>query len=240
MSRVVLVTGGTRGIGAEIAKAFHQKGYKVAATYGDNAEAARVFEEDTGVRTYRWDVSVHKACLEGISKIVKDLGNIDVLVNNAGITKDMMFHKMDYAAWRQVLSVNLDSLFNMTSCVIEPMRAQGFGRIINISSINGLKGQVGQVNYSTAKAGVLGFTKALALETARKGITVNAIAPGYINTEMVANIPTDVLEKIVAQIPAGRLGKPEEVANLALYLASDEAAFITGATLNANGGQYCQ
>ena len=239
MARVAVVTGGTRGIGAAISKALKGAGCKVAANYGGNDEAARKFRAETEIGVYKWDVSDHQACANGIKTVAAKLGPIDILVNNAGITRDTMFHKMTPEQWAQVIGTNLGSLFNMCRPVIEGMRERNFGRIINISSINGQKGQMGQVNYSAAKAGELGFTKALAQENARKGITVNAICPGYIATEMVMAVPKDVLEKnIIPQIPAGRLGTPEEVARCVLFLASDEAGFITGATLSANGGQY--
>ncbi len=239
MARVALVTGGTRGIGAAISKTLKNAGYSVAANYGGNDEAAQAFKGDTGIPVYRFDVSDPAACEAGIKAVESELGPIDVVVNNAGITRDTMFHKMTPQQWGQVIATNLGSLFNMCRPVIEGMRERNFGRIINISSINGQKGQMGQVNYSAAKAGELGFTKALAQENARKGITVNAICPGYIATEMVMAVPKDVLEKnIIPQIPAGRLGEPHEVARCVVFLASDEAGFITGSTLSANGGQY--
>lgn len=239
MSRVALVTGGTRGIGASIAKALHKAGYKVAANYGGNDEAAAKFKAETGIPVFKWDVSSFEACSEGIKKVEAELGPIEVLVNNAGITRDAMFHRMTLDQWQQVISTNLGSLFNMTRPVWEGMRSRKFGRIISISSINGQKGQMGQVNYSAAKAGDLGFTKALAQEGARAGITVNAICPGYINTEMVQAVPKDVLEKnILPQIPVGRLGEPEEIARAVLFLAGDDAGFITGSTLTINGAQY--
>jgi acetoacetyl-CoA reductase len=239
MSRVALVTGGTRGIGAGIAKALKGAGYKVAANYGGNDEAAAKFKAETGIPVFKWDVSSFEACSEGIKKVEAELGPVEVLVNNAGITRDAMFHRMTLEQWQQVISTNLGSLFNMTRPVWEGMRSRKFGRIISISSINGQKGQMGQVNYSAAKAGDLGFTKALAQEGARAGITVNAICPGYINTEMVQAVPKDVLEKnILPQIPVGRLGEPEEIARAVLFLAGDDAGFITGSTLTVNGGQY--
>jgi acetoacetyl-CoA reductase len=239
MTRVAVVTGGTRGIGAAISKALKGAGLKVAANYGGNDEAAKKFHSETDIGVYKWDVSDHSACTNGIRTVEAELGPVDILVNNAGITRDTMFHKMTAEQWGQVIATNLGSLFNMCRPVIEGMRERNFGRIINISSINGQKGQMGQVNYSAAKAGELGFTKALAQENARKGITVNAICPGYIATEMVMAVPKEVLDKsIIPQIPAGRLGKPEEVARCVLFLASDDAGFITGATLSANGGQY--
>ncbi len=238
MSRVALVTGGTRGIGHAISVAFKNAGYKVAANYGGNDEAAAKFKRETGIDTFKWDVGDFGACQAGIADVVKALGPVDVLVNNAGITRDAMLHKMTPEQWREVIRVDLDSLFNTCRNVIESMREKSFGRIINISSINGQKGQMGQTNYSAAKAGIIGFTKALAQETAKKGITVNAIAPGYIDTEMVAAVPEKVLESIIATIPVGRLGKAEEIAKAALFLASEDSAFITGATLTVNGAQY--
>jgi len=239
MARVALVTGGTRGIGAAIAKALKDKGYKVAASYAGNDEAAQKFKAETGIPVFKWDVSSYEACGEGIKKVEAEVGPIEVLVNNAGITKDGMFHRMTPEQWNLVINTNLGSLFNMTRQVWEGMRARKFGRVINISSINGQKGQMGQVNYSAAKAGELGFTKALAQEGAKAGITVNAICPGYINTEMVQAVPKDVLEKsILPQIPIGRLGEPEEIARCVVFLAADDAGLITGATLTANGGQY--
>lgn len=239
MSRVALVTGGTRGIGAAISKALHAGGYKVAATYAGNDAAAAKFKEETGISTYKWDVSSFDSCAEGVKSVVADLGEIDVLVNNAGITKDGAFHKMNAEQWNAVVGTNLGSLFNMTKQVIDGMRGRKFGRIINISSINGQKGQFGQVNYSAAKAGDIGFTKALALECAKLGVTVNVICPGYINTEMVQAVPKDVLEKVILpQIPVGRLGEPDDIARAVMFLAADEAGFITGSTLSVNGGQY--
>jgi acetoacetyl-CoA reductase len=239
MSRVAVVTGGTRGIGAAISKALKETGCTVAAIYGGNEEAAAKFKEETGIAVYKCDVSDHDACAKGLGQIEKDLGAVEILVNNAGITRDTMFHRMDVDKWRAVIDTNLNSLFNMCRPVIEGMRERKFGRIINISSINGQKGQMGQTNYSAAKAGELGFTKALAQENAFKGITVNAIAPGYIATEMVRALPEEVLQnKIVSQIPVGRLGEAEEIGRCVVFLAADEAGFITGSTLTANGGQY--
>jgi len=239
MARVALVTGGTRGIGAAISKALKSAGYKVAASYAGNDAAAEKFKGETGIPVYKWDVASFDACTAGVQKVEAELGPVDVLVNNAGITKDTAFHKMTLDQWTAVINTNLGSLFNMTRPVIEGMRARKFGRIVNISSINGQKGQVGQANYSAAKAGELGFTKALAQESAKSGITVNAICPGYIATEMVKKIPQDVLDKsILPYIPLGRLGEPEEIARCVLFLASDEAGLITGSTLSANGGQF--
>ena len=238
MSRLALVTGGIRGIGAAIAKKLHEDGRQVIATYHGNDEAAQKFKTETGIETYKWDVSDYDSCVNGIEKVRSDHGDVEILINNAGITRDAMFHKMSPDQWIKVITTNLNSCFNMTRGVIDSMREKGFGRIINISSINGQKGQIGQTNYSAAKAGVIGFTKALAQENAKKGITVNAIAPGYIGTEMVKAIPEEVLAKIVAQIPVGRLGEPEEVARIVSFLSSDDAGFITGSTCSANGGQY--
>lgn len=239
MGRVALVTGGSRGIGAAISKALKAAGYTVAANYGGNDEAAQKFKQETGIPVYKWDVSSFEACSEGIKQVESDLGPVEVLVNNAGITRDAMLHRMKPEQWKQVIDTNLGSLFNMCRPLIEGMRARKFGRIINISSINGQKGQMGQTNYSAAKAGDIGFTKALAQESAKAGITVNAICPGYINTEMVQAVPQDVLEKsILPLIPTGRLGEPEEIARVVVFLASDDAGFITGSTIAANGGQY--
>ena len=238
MARVAVVTGGTRGIGAAISNALKAAGCKVAAVYAGNDEAAQRFKDDAGIGVYKWDVSSYDACVAGLKQVETDLGPIDIVVNNAGITRDGMFHRMTPEQWNAVIGTNLSSLFNMCRPVIEGMRARKFGRIINISSINGQKGQMGQVNYSAAKAGELGFTKALAQEAARSGITVNAICPGYINTEMVQAVPKEVLDKsILPLIPVGRLGEPEEVARCVVFLASDDAGFITGSTLSANGGQ---
>lgn len=239
MARVAIVTGGTRGIGEAISVALQKKGYRVAANYAGNDEAARAFQSETGIPVYKWSVAEFDACKEGVARVEKDLGPVDVLVNNAGITRDTMFHRMELHQWEQVINTNLNGLFNMTRQVWEGMRNRNFGRIVNISSINGQKGQMGQANYSAAKAGDIGFTKALAQEGARKGITVNAICPGYIGTEMVKAVPQDVLEKnILPHIPVGRLGEPEEIARCVAFLASDDAGFITGSTITANGGQY--
>jgi acetoacetyl-CoA reductase len=238
MAKVALVTGGTRGIGAAIAKALADAGHKVAATFAGNKEKADAFKKETGIAVYQWDVGDHAASAAGVAKVEAEIGPVEILVNNAGITRDGWFHKLDHAAWSAVLRTNLDSMFTMTRPVIEGMRARNFGRIVNIASINGQKGQIGQVNYSTAKAGMIGFTKALALENARKGITVNCICPGYIDTDMVAAVPEKALEAIIAQIPVGRLGRADEVGTLVAYLVSDQAAFMTGAVLSINGGQY--
>jgi acetoacetyl-CoA reductase len=239
MARVAVVTGGSRGIGAAISQALTREGYKVAATYAGNDDAASKFKADTGIPVYKWDVSSHEACAAGLKKVEADLGPVEILVNNAGITKDAMFHKMTLDQWNAVINTNLNSLFNMTQPLWSGMRDRGFGRVICISSINGQKGQMGQANYAAAKAGEIGFVKSLAAEGAAKGITVNAICPGYIATEMVKAVPQDVLEKrILPLIPVGRLGEPEEIARAVVFLASDQAGFITGSTLSANGGQY--
>jgi acetoacetyl-CoA reductase len=238
MSRVALVTGGTRGIGAAIAKGLKEAGHTVAATFAGNTEKAAAFRQETGISVHQWDVGDEAACAAGVKAVEAELGPVEILVNNAGITRDGWFHKMEHSAWSAVLRTNLDSMFTMTRPVIEGMRERNFGRIVNIASINGQKGQMGQVNYSTAKAGVIGFTKALALENARKGITVNCICPGYIDTDMVAAVSEKALENIIAAIPLGRLGTAEEIAALAVYLASDASAFMTGAVLSINGGQY--
>jgi len=238
MARVALVTGGTRGIGASICKALKEAGYQVAANYAGNEAAAAKFKAETGIPVYKWDVSSFDACAEGVKAVAADLGPVEVLVNNAGITRDATLHRMKPEQWTAVINTNLSSLFNMCRQVIEGMRERKFGRIINVSSINGQKGQIGQTNYSAAKAGEIGFTKALAQENARLGVTVNAIAPGYINTEMVQAVPKDVLEKIIAQIPVGRLGEPDDIARCVVFLAADSADFITGSTLTVNGAQY--
>lgn len=239
MARVAVVSGGTRGIGAAIAKALAASGYRVAAIYHGNDAAAAAFKAETGIPVYKWNVGDYAACSEGLRRVAADLGPIDILINNAGITRDAVFHKMTPEQWYDVINTNLNSLFNMTRPVIEGMRERGFGRIVNISSINGQKGQRGQANYSASKAGDIGFTKALAQENANKGITVNAVCPGYIATDMVKAVPKDVLEKsVLPQIPVGRLGEPEEVARCVLFLVAEDAGFITGSTLTANGGQY--
>ncbi|MCC2612489.1 beta-ketoacyl-ACP reductase [Neorhizobium petrolearium] len=239
MDRVALVSGGTRGIGAAISVALKAAGYRVAANFAGNEEKANAFHDETGIPVFKWDVSDYQACVEGIAEIETALGPVEILVNNAGITRDGMFHKLTPEQWNEVIGTNLTGLFNMTHPVWSGMRDRSFGRVINISSINGQKGQMGQVNYSAAKAGDLGFTKALAQEGAAKNITVNAICPGYIATEMVRAVPEKVLnERIIPQIPVGRLGEPEEIARCVVFLASDEAGFITGSTLTANGGQF--
>ncbi|WP_134681283.1 beta-ketoacyl-ACP reductase [Paracoccus ravus] len=239
MARIALVTGGSRGIGAAISKALKAAGYEVAANYAGNDDAARAFTEETGIKTFKWSVADYDACVAGIGQVEEEMGPISVLVNNAGITRDGMFHKMTPAQWKEVIDTNLTGLFNMTHPVWSGMRDRKFGRVINISSINGQKGQAGQANYSAAKAGDIGFTKALAQEGARAGITVNAVCPGYIGTEMVRAIDEKVLnERIIPQIPVGRLGEPEEIARCVVFLASEDAGFITGSTISANGGQY--
>ena len=238
MARTALVTGGTRGIGEAICVALKDAGYRVAANYGGNDDAAKAFTERTGIPAYKFDVSDFDAVRAGIARIEEDLGPIEVLVNNAGITRDGTMHKMTHENWQMVIDTNLGSCFNCSRAVIDGMRERGFGRIVNIGSINGQAGQYGQVNYAAAKSGIHGFTKALAQEGAAKGITVNAVAPGYVDTEMVRAVPPEVLEKIVRRIPVGRLGKPEDIARSVLFLIDDDAGFITGATLSVNGGQH--
>lgn len=239
MSRVALISGGTSGIGAAIARALQAAGYRVAVNYAFTTDRAETFQTETGIPAFQWDVRDYDACVNGIAKVEETLGPVEILVNNAGITRDAMFHKMTPQQWRDVIDTNLTGVFNMTHPVWPGMRERSFGRIVNISSINGQKGQAGQVNYSASKAGDIGFTKALAQEGASRNITVNAICPGYIGTEMVRAIPEKVLaERIVPQIPIGRLGEPEEIARCVLFLVSDEAGFITGSTMTANGGQY--
>ncbi|WP_420419333.1 acetoacetyl-CoA reductase [Pacificispira sp.] len=238
MSRVALVTGGTRGIGAAISTALKAAGYTVAANYGGNDAAAKAFTEETGIAAFKFDVSDFDAVTAAVAKIEADLGPIDVVVNNAGITRDGTMHRMSPDQWQAVIDTNLGSCFNCCRAVIDGMRSRKFGRIVNIGSINGQAGQYGQVNYAAAKSGIHGFTKALAQEGARAGITVNAIAPGYIDTDMVRAVPAEVLEKIVAKIPVGRLGQAGEIARGVLFLVSDDAGFITGSTLSINGGQH--
>jgi acetoacetyl-CoA reductase len=238
-TRIALVTGGTRGIGAAISIALHKAGYKVAANYGRNDDAALAFKKDTGIDVFKFDIADFNACAAGVKDVEASLGGpVDVLVNNAGITRDTAMHKMDEQKFREVIITNLNSCFYMSRAVIEGMRERKFGRIINISSMNGQLGQFGQTNYSAAKAGIFGFTKALARESAARGITVNAIAPGYVATEMVKAVKPEIMVEIVKQIPVGRIGEPEEIARAVLFLAADEAAFITGETLSINGGQY--
>lgn len=238
MGRAALVTGGIRGIGAGIAKALKAAGYEVAANYHQDDAKAAAFQQATGIPVYKWDVADFDACKAGVAKVAKALGPIGVLVNNAGITRDSVLHKMAPEEWSAVVQTNLASCFNMCRCTIEQMREQGFGRIVNIGSVNGQAGQYGQVNYAAAKSGMQGFTKALAQESSRKGITVNVIAPGYIDTEMVRAVPSKALEKIISRIPVGRLGEVEEIARGVLFLAADEAGFVTGSTLSINGGQH--
>ena len=238
MARVALVTGGSRGIGAAISVALKNAGYKVAANYAGNDEAAAKFKADTGIAVYKWSVADYDACAAGIKQVEADLGPVDVLVNNAGITRDVPFHKMTREQWKEVIDTNLNGAFNMTHPLWNGMRERKFGRVITISSINGQKGQFAQTNYSASKAGDLGFTKALAQEGARAGITVNAVCPGYIATDMVMAVPEKVREQIIAQIPVGRLGEAAEIARCVVFLASDDAGFITGSTISANGGQY--
>lgn len=238
MSRVAVVTGGTRGIGRAISEALKNAGYKVAATYAGNDDAAQACARESGIAVYKFDVGDYGACESAFKKITDDLGPIDVLVNNAGITRDTTIHRMTPLQWEEVIRTNLTSCFNTCRCVIDSMRARNFGRIVNIGSINGQAGQYGQVNYAAAKSGIHGFTKAMAQEGAGKGVTVNAIAPGYIDTDMVRAVPEDVLKKIVARIPVGRLGKADEIARGVLFLVADDAGFITGSTLSINGGQH--
>ena len=238
MGRIALVTGGTRGIGSAVSVGLRDAGYTVAANYAGNDEAANAFSEQEQIPVYKFDVSSFDACQAGIARITADLGPVEILVNNAGITRDGVIHRMSPQQWDDVIRTNLTSCFNLSRLVIEGMRERGFGRIVNIGSVNGQAGQYGQVNYAAAKSGIHGFTKALAQEGAAKGITVNAIAPGYIDTEMVRAVPPNVLEKIVAKIPVGRLGQASEIARSVLFLVADEAAFITGSTLSVNGGQH--
>jgi acetoacetyl-CoA reductase len=238
MARVAVVTGGTRGIGEAISIALKRAGYKVAAVYGANEARAKTFARKTGIAVYRWDVSSLDACVAGLAQVTADLGPVDVIVNNAGITRDATMRKMSRRQWDEVVDTNLGGCFNMCKAAWDGMLTRGFGRIVNIGSINGQAGQYGQVNYAAAKSGIHGFTKALGLEGASKGITVNAVAPGYIDTDMVAAVPAAVLEKIVAKIPVGRLGRADEIARGVLFLVADEAGFITGSTLSINGGQH--
>jgi len=238
MGRVAIVTGGTRGIGRAISEALKAKGYRVAANYCGNVEAAQRFTEETGIPAYRWDVSSYEESEAAIKKITQELGPVDVVVNNAGITRDATLHRMSYQMWEEVIHTNLTSCFNLARLCIDSMRERGFGRIVNIGSINGQAGQYGQVNYAAAKSGIHGFTKALAQEGAAKNITVNAIAPGYVDTDMVRAVPPAVLEKIIAKIPVGRLGRVDDIARTVLFLVADEADFITGSTISVNGGQH--
>ncbi len=238
MARVAIVTGGTRGIGEAISVALKDMGMKVAATYAGNEQRAREFSDRTGIKTYKFDVADHQACLDGVAAIEADLGPVDVLVNNAGITRDTTMKRMDHEKWQDVIDTNLGGCFNMAKAVFEGMQDRKYGRIVNIGSINGQAGQYGQVNYAAAKSGIHGFTKALAQEGARAGVTVNAIAPGYIDTDMVAAVPAPVLDKIVAKIPVGRLGQAEEIARGVAFLTSENGAFVTGSTMSINGGQH--
>ena len=238
MGRVAIVTGGTRGIGEAISLALHDMGITVAANYAGNDERAKAFTDRTGIKSYRWDVSDHDACVAGCAQVTEELGPVDVLVNNAGITRDGTLLKMSYEDWKQVMDTNLGGCFNMAKAVFPGMRERQFGRIVNIGSINGQAGQYGQVNYAAAKSGIHGFTKALAQEGAKAGVTVNAIAPGYIDTDMVAAVPADVLTKIVARVPVGRLGRADEIARGVAFLVADDAGFVTGSTLSINGGQH--
>lgn len=238
MKGAAIVTGGTRGIGLEVTRALREKGYPVAAVYHGNDEAAQKCSTETGAHVYKFDVADFAACQAGVQKIVQDMGAVSVLVNNAGITRDGVLHKMEEEAWHAVMETNLTSCFAMSRAVINGMRETGFGRIINISSINGQKGQFGQTNYAAAKAGMIGFTKALAQESAAKGITVNVICPGYIETDMTGHMRQEVLDSIIRQIPVARMGRPSEIAAIVAFLASEESAFITGSTITANGGQY--
>ena len=238
MARTALVTGGSRGIGAAISRALKAQGHTVAATYAGNDDAAKAFSDETGIPTFKWTVADYDACKDGIARVEDAHGPVEILVNNAGITRDAPFHKMTPEQWHQVIDTNLTGLFNMTHCVWPGMRERKFGRIVNISSINGQKGQFAQANYAAAKAGDIGFTKSLAQEGARAGITVNAVCPGYINTEMMATIPEKVMDQIVGAIPVGRLGEADEIARCVTFLTGDDAGFVTGSTLSANGGQY--
>ena len=238
MARVAIVTGGTRGIGEAISLALKEEGVSVAATYAGNEDRAREFSTRTGIKSYRWDVADHQACLDGVRQVEADLGPVDILVNNAGITRDTTMKRMDHAKWQDVIDTNLGGCFNMAKAVFEGMQGRNYGRIVNIGSINGQAGQYGQVNYAAAKSGIHGFTKALAQEGARNNVTVNAIAPGYIDTDMVAAVPDDVLAKIVAKIPVNRLGKASEIARGVVFLTGEDAGFVTGSTLSINGGQH--
>jgi acetoacetyl-CoA reductase len=238
MSRVAIVTGGTRGIGRAISVMLKEAGYTVAATYHGNTDAAKAFTAETGIHTYKWDVADFRACQEGVAQVVTDLGPVDIVVNNAGITRDGTLSRMSLEDWKSVIDTNLGSCFNMSKATFDGMKDRKFGRIVNIGSINGQAGQYGQVNYAAAKSGIHGFTKALAQEGARFNITVNAIAPGYTDTDMVSAVPQNVLDKIVAKIPVGRLGKAEEIARGVLFLVADDAGFVTGSTMSINGGQH--
>jgi len=239
MEKIAIVTGGTRGIGAAISSALQGRGYQVAANYAENHARAAEFSNNTGIPSYQFDVSSYKACMEGVRNIEEELGGTaEILINNAGITRDSTLHKMEPMEWQAVVDTNLGSCFNMCRCVIEGMRKHGFGRIVNVGSINGQAGQYGQVNYAAAKSGIHGFTKALAQEGAGKNVTINAIAPGYIDTEMVRDMPEKVLDKVISKIPVGRLGRAEDIARAVVFLVAEEAGFITGSTLSINGGQH--
>jgi acetoacetyl-CoA reductase len=238
MARVAVVTGGTRGIGRAVSEGLKNAGYAVAANYAGNDDAAKQFTKETGIPTFKFNVADFNSCQQAVKRITEEVGPVDILINNAGITRDSVIHKMTFEQWNEVVQTNLTSCFNMCRAVIEGMRERKFGRIVNIGSINGQAGQYGQVNYAAAKSGIHGFTKALAQEGAARGITVNAIAPGYVDTDMVRAVPANILEKIIARIPVGRLGRPEEIARAVLFLVADEAGFITGSTLSINGGQH--
>jgi len=238
MARIAIVTGGTRGIGEAISLALQEMGVTVAASYAGNVERATAFSDRTGIKSFMWDVADYDACQAGVAAVEADLGPVDILVNNAGITRDGILAKMTYQAWKEVIDTNLGGCFNMAKAVFPGMLSRGFGRIVNVGSINGQAGQYGQVNYAAAKSGIHGFTKALAQEGARKGVTVNAVAPGYIDTDMVAAVPADVLTKIVAKVPVGRLGQAHEIARGVAFLCGEDAGFVTGSTLSINGGQH--
>ncbi len=241
MTKLAVVTGGTRGIGRAISTELQNDGYVVVANYSTNDARAKEFSEETGIKTLKWDVSDYAACQQNITKISSDMGMpISVLINNAGISRDSMLHKLEHENWLEVINVNLSSCFNMCKAVITSMREQNYGRIINISSINALSGRVGVTNYSAAKAGILGLTKALARESASKGITVNAVAPGYIDTELLSNVPENIMQDLISQIPVGRLGNPKEIARLVKFLVSQDSGFITGETISINGGHHMQ
>lgn len=238
MARVAIVTGGTRGIGEAISRTLQKQGFTVAANYGGNAERANAFTAETGIPSYCWDVGDHEACIAGCAEVAEALGPIDVVVNNAGITRDAVLHRMTFDDWNEVMRINLGGCFNMAKATFSGMRERTWGRIVNIGSVNGQSGQYGQVNYAAAKSGIHGFTKALAQEGAKFGVTVNAIAPGYVDTDMVSAVPQPVLDKIIAKIPIGRLGQAEEIARGVVFLCSEEAGFVTGSTLSINGGQH--
>ncbi|MDE2301443.1 MAG: acetoacetyl-CoA reductase [Sphingomonadales bacterium] len=238
MARIAIVTGGTRGIGEAISLALKAQGCTVVANYAGNEEKAKAFTAETGIRAYRWDVGDHQACIAGCAQVAEEVGPIDIVVNNAGITRDGVLHRMSFEDWNEVMRINLGGCFNMVKATFPAMRERGWGRVVNIGSINGQAGQYGQVNYAAAKSGIHGFTKALAQEGAKYGVTVNAIAPGYIDTDMVAAVPQPVLDKIIAKIPVGRLGHADEIARGVAFLCSENAGFVTGSTLSMNGGQH--